>query len=193
MVLLNHPVMSQRTQPQHTKGMPSSTNSHGADLSLSLSESSSRICEACLWYCTRDSTKEDSWLTCSTYTHTHTNYFRLWQNTETELGLSVHLCYKLTVHSLMVLSLIISHLFITAIASLKEPWNLIMTGAWTQWILNKTGLTSSHCKSLWKKHKAYHLTHTILKDTDVWFAGRYTAWWLSSVSVLLIHSWMLLT
>lgn len=44
-------------------------------LSLSLSESSSSTCTACLWYCSWDSTREESWLTCSIYTHTHTHIF----------------------------------------------------------------------------------------------------------------------
>lgn len=41
-------------------------------LSPSLPESSSNTCTACLWYCSWDSTRDDSWLTCSIYTHTHT-------------------------------------------------------------------------------------------------------------------------
>lgn len=42
-------------------------------LSLSLSESSSRIWTACLWYCSWDSTSDDSWLTCSICTGPHTH------------------------------------------------------------------------------------------------------------------------
>lgn len=59
-------------------------------LSPSLPESSSNTCTACLWYCSWDSTRDDSWLTCSIYTHrVHLwvspllfimNWFLLWNN-----------------------------------------------------------------------------------------------------------------
>lgn len=42
-------------------------------LSPSLPESSSNTCTACLWYCSWDSTRDDSWLTCSIYTHTQSS------------------------------------------------------------------------------------------------------------------------
>ena len=41
------------------------------NLSRSLSESSSSTCTACLWYCSWDSTRDESWLTCSIYINTH--------------------------------------------------------------------------------------------------------------------------
>lgn len=146
--------------------MPSSTNSHGADLSLSLSESSSRICEACLWYCSRDSTKEDSWLTCSTYIEIilewdktqkqHwpiSSFFTSWLfaflNGAIYLPFPFVHHYNTIVHRNSFTQKSLKHLIVTRMKTVNTKHNR----------LDKLTLQQV---TLEKKNKAYHLTHTVL-------------------------------
>lgn len=62
-------------------------------LSLSLSKSSSSTCTACLWYCSWDSTNDESWLTCSICTWTQTEH-RIREIQETIRLLTQFACIK---------------------------------------------------------------------------------------------------
>lgn len=76
-------------------------------LSLSLSESSSRTWTACLWYCSWDSTRDDSWLTCSIWKHTQIHvtllpefYYRLATLISKAYGISLDKEFHILVNKL---------------------------------------------------------------------------------------------